>query len=154
MCQETEVQSLGWEDLLEKGMATYSSFLAWRIPWTEEPGRLQSMGSQRAGHDWATFTFTTKNILKNVVSALIAMSNEGVQNILSNSRTEWQLHGSTVQSPKVTVLKKTKLTWMLKFWMLSLKKNKQKLVHYLLFLSVYATFHCPISKESYKFLCS
>ena len=44
--QETSVRSLGQEDLLEKGMATYSGILAWRIPWTEEPGRLQSMGSQ------------------------------------------------------------------------------------------------------------
>ena len=49
--QETQVQSLGWEDLLEKGRATHSSILAWRIPWTEEPGRLQSTGSQRVGHD-------------------------------------------------------------------------------------------------------
>ena len=47
----TQVQSLGREDLLEKGMPTHSSSLAWRIPWTEEPGRLQSMGSQRVGHD-------------------------------------------------------------------------------------------------------
>ena len=45
--RETWVQSLGWEDPLEEGMATHSSILAWRIPWTEEPGRLQSMGSQR-----------------------------------------------------------------------------------------------------------
>ena len=45
--QETRVQSLGWEDPLEKEMATHSSILAWRIPWTEEPGRLQSMGSQK-----------------------------------------------------------------------------------------------------------
>ena len=52
--QETLVQSLGWEDPLEKEMATHSSTLAWRIPWREEPGRLQSMGSQRVGHDWAT----------------------------------------------------------------------------------------------------
>ena len=44
--RETQVQSLGWEDLLEEGMATHSSILAWRIPWTEEPGRLQSMGSK------------------------------------------------------------------------------------------------------------
>ena len=48
---ETQVQSLGWEDPLEKGMATDSSILAWRIPWTEEPGGLQSTGSQRLGHD-------------------------------------------------------------------------------------------------------
>ena len=49
--QETWVHSLGQEDSLEKGMATHSSVLAWRIPPTEEPGRLQSMGSQRVGHD-------------------------------------------------------------------------------------------------------
>ena len=49
--QETRVQSLGWEDPLEKEMATHSSTIAWKIPWTEEPGRLQSMGSQRVGHD-------------------------------------------------------------------------------------------------------
>ena len=48
---ETWVQSLGQEDLLEKEMATHSSILAWKIPWTVEPGRLQSMGSQRVGHD-------------------------------------------------------------------------------------------------------
>ena len=48
---ETRVQALGWEDLLEKEMATHSSILAWKIPWTEEPGRLQSMGWQTVGHD-------------------------------------------------------------------------------------------------------
>ena len=49
--QETQVQSLGQKDPLEKGMATHSSIVAWRIPLTEEPGGLQSMGSQRVGHD-------------------------------------------------------------------------------------------------------
>ena len=49
--QETQVGSLDWEDPLEKGMAAHSSILAWRIPWTEEHGGLQSMGSQRVGHD-------------------------------------------------------------------------------------------------------
>ena len=48
--QETWVQSLGWEDPLEKGVAIHSSILAWSIPWTEEPGGLQSLGSQRVGH--------------------------------------------------------------------------------------------------------
>ena len=48
---ETWVRSLGWEDPLEKDMATHCSILAWRIPWTEEPGGLQSMASQRVGHD-------------------------------------------------------------------------------------------------------
>ena len=51
--QETWVRSLGWEDLLEKEMAALSSILAWKIPWTAEPGRLLSTGSQRVGHDWA-----------------------------------------------------------------------------------------------------
>ena len=51
---ETQVQSLGWEDPLEKEMATHSSTLAWKIPWTEERGRVQPMGSQRVGHDWVT----------------------------------------------------------------------------------------------------
>ena len=49
--RETRVRSLGWEDPLEKEMATHSSTLAWKIPWTEKPGRLQSVGSQRVGHD-------------------------------------------------------------------------------------------------------
>ena len=48
---ETQVQSLGWEDPLEQEMATHSSTLAWKIPWTEDPGRLQSMGSQRVRHE-------------------------------------------------------------------------------------------------------
>ena len=52
--QENWVRSLGWEDPLEKEMAPHSSTLAWRIPWREEPGGLQSTGSQRVGHDWAT----------------------------------------------------------------------------------------------------
>ena len=56
--QETRVQSLGWEEPLEKGMATQSSILAWRIPWTVEPGELWSIKSQKAGHDWVTNTFT------------------------------------------------------------------------------------------------
>ena len=63
---ETRVQSLGWEDTLEKEMATHSSVLAWKIPWTEEPGRLQSTVLQRVGHDWVTslslFTKTSCSI--------------------------------------------------------------------------------------------
>ena len=53
--RETQVQSLGREDSLEKEMATHSSILAWKIPWMEEPGRLQSMGSLRVRHDRVTF---------------------------------------------------------------------------------------------------
>ena len=58
--QETRVQSLSWEDPPEKGMAVHSSILAWRIPWTEEPGGLQSMGLQMVRHEWATNTTTIK----------------------------------------------------------------------------------------------
>ena len=58
--QETQVHSLGWEDPLEKEMATHSGILAWRIPWTEEPGGLQFPGSQRVGHGWVTNSFTFK----------------------------------------------------------------------------------------------
>ena len=61
--QETWVQSLGWEDPLEKGKVTHSSILAWEIPEVPEPGGLQSMGSQRVRHDLATNTFTFNLIL-------------------------------------------------------------------------------------------
>ena len=54
--QETGVRYLGWEAPLEEGMATHSSILAWRIPWTEEPGGLPSMGLQIVAHDWASNT--------------------------------------------------------------------------------------------------
>ena len=60
--QETGFQSLGGEDALEKEMAPHSSILAWKIPWTEEPGRLQSMGSQRVGHDRATSLYYPNNV--------------------------------------------------------------------------------------------
>ena len=68
---ETKVRSLGREDPLEKEMDTHSSILAWRIPWTEDPARLQSLGSQRVEHDWVTkflcftfaFCFVTLNLL-------------------------------------------------------------------------------------------
>ena len=57
--RETRVRSLGWEDLLEKKMAIHSSTIAWKIPWTEEPVRLQSIGLQRVRHDWATSLYFT-----------------------------------------------------------------------------------------------
>ena len=62
--QETQVRSLDWEDPLEKEMATHSSILAWRIPWTGKTVRLQSMGSQRVRHDWATNTHTWRIIME------------------------------------------------------------------------------------------
>ena len=59
--QKAWIRSLGQEYLLEKGMATHSSILAWRIPWTEEPGRLWSVGLQRVGHEWEFFTFRDRD---------------------------------------------------------------------------------------------
>ena len=61
--QATWAQSLGQEGPLEKGMVTHSSILDWRIPWSEESGRLQSMGSQRVGHNWVTNTFTSRFVV-------------------------------------------------------------------------------------------
>ena len=63
--RETRVWSLGWEDPMEKEMATHCITLAWKIPWMEEPGRLQSMGLQRVGHDWAT-SLTQNNYNGNI----------------------------------------------------------------------------------------
>ena len=60
--QETRVQSLNWEDPLEKEMATHSSILAWKISWTEEPGGVQSMGTERVGRYWATNTYLQKSL--------------------------------------------------------------------------------------------
>ena len=73
------IQGPGWEDPLEKEVATHSSILAWKIPWTEEPGKIQSMGSKRVGHNWATslFTFTffetiyLMGLLKDYISKVI-----------------------------------------------------------------------------------
>ena len=74
--QETWVRSLDQEDPLEKEMATHSSILAWKIPWMEEPGGLQSMGSQRVRHDWATSlkgrTKTTYKVPEMVQSQMVA----------------------------------------------------------------------------------
>ena len=67
------VQSLGWEDPLEKEMATHSSILAWRIPWSEEPGRLQSTGSHRVGHDLSDFISSHLNEYLGVLKHFILM---------------------------------------------------------------------------------
>ena len=71
---ETQVQSQGWEDTLEKGMATHSSILAWRIPWTEEPGGLQSMGSQESDTTEHAHIYTYKTI-SSIVSSYLKQYN-------------------------------------------------------------------------------
>ena len=69
--QETWVLSLGWEDPLKKKMATHSSTLAWKVPWTEEPGRLQSIGLQRVGPQLSNFTFFFSFYTRNVLDDYI-----------------------------------------------------------------------------------
>ena len=80
---ETQVPSLGWEDPLEEGMATHSSIFAWRIPWTEEPGRQQSIGSQRVGYDWQWLS--THTIIK-----FHKMSSLNIRNLLYHSSRGWK----------------------------------------------------------------
>ena len=81
------VGDLGWEDPLEESMATHSSILSWRIPWTEEPGRLQSTGSQRVGHDWSDLTCIA-DLLR-----CTAETGEGTGNPLQNSCLENPMDG-------------------------------------------------------------
>ena len=77
---ETRVQSLGWEDPLEKEMAIHSSTIAWKIPWTEELGRLQSMGSQRVGHDCATsLRFTWRSVFTWLVAQILTLPHRGIK---------------------------------------------------------------------------
>ena len=79
--QETWVQSLGQEHPLEKGMAAHSSILAWRSPWTEEPGGLKCMGSRRVGLDWATNTHTHTDYNKKIIKDLFHKQNKPGRNI-------------------------------------------------------------------------
>ena len=96
--QETQVQSLGWEDLLEKGMATYSSILAWRISWTEEPGRPQSLGSQRVGHGWVTNIFTFPLKLRWASDPRWVEKRKTIQGLLQESRWDHDFpdYGSSI----------------------------------------------------------
>ena len=84
---ETWVQSLGWEDLLEEGMATHSSILAWRISWTEEPDGLQSIGSQKLGHDWATSLSLSEHAKGNQISLPICRRQDPQNAFLKNNQT-------------------------------------------------------------------
>ena len=86
--QETWVQTLGLEDLLKKKMAAHSRILAWKIPWTEEPGRLQSVGSQRVGHDWATSLAGRLNEIKHkLLSTVIVTAISSITFIITTSAT-------------------------------------------------------------------
>ena len=118
--RETWVQSLGWEDPLEKEMTTHSSTLAWKMPWTEEPGGLQSMGSQRFGHDWMTdthlsFIYVCLSIfyLRSVFSYCSWGSQGKNTEVTSHSLLQWAVYCQ-------------KESWVLKnccFWTVVLKKT-------------------------------
>ena len=100
--QGTWIQSLGWEEIpwrkkpLEKGTAIHSSILAWRIPWTEEPGRLQSMGLQRVGGDWATFTLYTAFFFFSVrLTSFNIISSKSIH-VATNGKTSFFSYGWVV----------------------------------------------------------
>ena len=99
--QETQVWSLGGEDTLEKGMATHSSILAWRIPRMEELGGLQSMGSHRVRHDWAALTFMRK-------------WGPQVENLIQQWRRGADRSGAPVACAKVIKVVPTPVSWTLK----------------------------------------
>ena len=83
-----QVPSLGWEDPLEKGMTTHSSILAWRIPWTEEAGGLQSMGSQRVSHDWSNLARMHAGTFLAVQWLRLCTSTAGVAGLIPSQGTE------------------------------------------------------------------
>ena len=108
---ETWVQPLGWENLLEKKMTTHSNILAWKIPWTEEPGRLQSMGSKRVGHKWVTslslcfyslaFVYSAAinigvNVSLSILVSLVCMPSSGTAEYYSRSITRFLRNLHTV----------------------------------------------------------
>ena len=104
--RETHVRSPGWEDPLEKETAAHFSILAWRIPWTEEPGGLQFMGSQRVGHDWATslslfLSFYKYTSILNFPGGFVVKNppaNAGDQgSILGSGRTSGEGNGNPLQ---------------------------------------------------------
>ena len=99
------ILSLGWENLLEKEMATHSSILVWRILWTEEPGRLQSMGSQRVRHDWAT-SLSLSDILLTSPLPHSSLSH------LLHLYVKWE----SGRLPSSAILSKGSLDWILRAW--------------------------------------
>ena len=107
---ETCVRSLGQEDPLEKEMAIHSITIAWEIPWTEEPGRLQSMGLQRVGHDWATSLHLT--FQKKVASGLVwHQERDSIYEMMAFTLTSWSVYWSQFFLLKVSFFKLLILYW-------------------------------------------
>ena len=126
---ETQAWSLGWDDPLEKGMATHSSILAWKIPWTEDPGRLQSMRPQRVGHNWMTNTS-----LSHMCHGYSTMF-QGKYTMIFNGSIEF--HCMTIilfnQPINTTFCYKFQYCfqymWKLRFWKLSIYNSTNSICH-------------------------
>ena len=144
---ETLVWTLDQEYSLEKGMASHSSILAWRIPWTEEPDGLQSMGLQRVRHDWMTSPSTTTNSVTKVNEGLLSPFHSNI--IISSTKAEYSLLISvdiffpfrTVYSP----FHISKGTWIvvLSFYYQNLKFKGQNQCHHIILTNIiylFATF--------------
>ena len=108
--QKTQVWSLGWEDPLEQGIATHSSIFAWKIPQTKEPGWLQSIGSQRVGHDWETFIIHGQIIKKKKKRALSFHLDISFLSALQILPTLW--NPTQLQSPLCSLPCHLLLTWL------------------------------------------
>ena len=136
--RETWVRCLGWEDLLEKGKAIHSSILAWRSPWT-----LQSMGSQRFGHDWATLIFTF------ICGRLISLAYEITQPIKTNHAIFWGLLSSEMAHSLWRVFLSKQIYFLsiafylsisVSDWILSMMRHKEPKLHYVLTLGMWSQF--------------
>ena len=119
--QETSVWSLGWEDPLEKGMAAHSGILAWRIPWTEEPGGLQSMRSQRVGHNWANNTGLVSMSIRDI-SGLKLLLKKSISRLFARQVCYQQLFPSQSQSWLAARVWESMLEWILKVLFISARK--------------------------------
>ena len=113
--RETQVWSLGWEDPLEKEMAIHSSTIAWKIPWTEEPGRLQSMGSQGVGHNWVTSLRSSKQ------------HRAKANRILPRGRTGHSKHPHPTTQEKTLHMDITRWSTLKSDWLYSLQPKIEKL---------------------------
>ena len=119
--QETWVWSLGWEDTLEKEMAAHSSIVAWKIPWTEEPGRLQSMGLQRVGHDWSTSLSLSMMLIMIYGCDSWTITAEHQRMMLLNCNAEEDSWESFGLQGNQSILKEINLEYSLEGLMLKLK---------------------------------
>ena len=130
--RETWVRSLGQEDPLEKEMAIHSSILAWRIPWTEEPGGLQSTGSQRVGHNWATSPSPSLSLMNIAHLIEIDMPQDLMANVFFPSLGMLKIPDSIIHQWKSLSLHYNSLdlsaikTWLLHFYCYMLDTTCQK----------------------------